>query len=114
MHELSIATNIIEFAEEFARDHQVTKINRIEIEVGKLSGIVIDSLEFALELAVKDTVMEHAEVVITEIPGTSRCDKCQTIFEIYNWATICPACQSTQFEIIGGKEMQIKSIFIDS
>jgi len=114
MHELSIATNIIEFAEEFARDHQVTKINRIEIEVGRLSGIVIDSLEFALELAVKDTVMEYTEVVITEIPGNAKCDKCGTIFEIQNWASVCPECQSAAFEIIGGKEMQIRSIFIDS
>lgn len=113
MHELSIATNIIEFAEEFARDHQATKIKRIELEVGQLSGIFIDNLKFALEFAVKDTVLDQAEVVIDEIRGKSKCNKCLTIFEIVDWSTICPACQSSDFEIISGKELQIKSIFID-
>jgi hydrogenase nickel incorporation protein HypA/HybF len=113
MHELSIATNIVEFAEEFARDHQVTKINRIEIEVGQLSGIVMESLKFALEFAVENTVLEKADMVISIIPGKSKCNKCQTVFEIPNWYTTCPTCQSTDFEIMDGKEMQIKSIFID-
>ena len=113
MHELSIATNIIEFAEECAHDHQITDISRIELEIGQLSGIVTESLKFALEFAVKNTVLEKAVVVITEVPGKSKCNNCQTIFNIYDWSTICPACRSMDFEIIGGKELQIKSIFID-
>ncbi len=113
MHELSIATNVLEFAEEFAREHHVTKIKRIDLEVGQLSGIVIDSLKFAFEFAVKNTVLEHAEVVITVVPGKSKCLQCETVFDIVDWSTICPACHSTDFEILDGKEMQIKSIFID-
>jgi hydrogenase nickel incorporation protein HypA/HybF len=113
MHELSIATNVIEFAEEFAREHQTTKINRIELEVGLLSGIVIDSLKFALKFSVKKTVLEHAEIVITVIPGKAKCGNCNTVFDLVDWSTACPACKSTDFGIIDGKELQITSIFID-
>lgn len=113
MHELSIATNIVEFAEEFARDHQAKKINRIELEVGQLSGIVIDSLKFALEFAVENTVLEKAEIIISEIPGRFKCYHCQTEFDKSVWYTPCPSCQSMDSELLGGKEMQIKSIFID-
>ena len=67
MHELSIAANIVEIAEEFAFTHKATKIDKIELVVGKLSGVVSDSLEFAMEFAVKDTVLEHAEIVIEEV-----------------------------------------------
>ncbi|HOV10346.1 MAG TPA: hydrogenase maturation nickel metallochaperone HypA [Bacteroidales bacterium] len=111
MHELSIATNIIEIAEDFARSHQAEKISRIELEIGQLSGIVTDSLQFALELAVKNTVLEFAEVIIKEIPGKSRCNKCQAEFGNNDWYTPCPACHSIDSEIISGKELQIKSIF---
>lgn len=111
MHELSIATNIIDIAEDFARDHQTEKISRIELEVGQLSGIVVDSLKFALEMAVEDTVLEHAEIIIDEIPGKSRCNNCQNIFNVSEWFKPCSNCGSTDFEIIGGKEMLVKSIF---
>jgi hydrogenase nickel incorporation protein HypA/HybF len=113
MHELSIATNIIEFAEEFAKEHQVKKLKRIELEIGQLSGIVLDSLKFALDFAVKNTVLEQAEIGITVIPGKAICNKCQTPFDIVHWSTVCPACQSMDFEILDGKEMQITSVFID-
>ncbi|HOH83360.1 MAG TPA: hydrogenase maturation nickel metallochaperone HypA [Bacteroidales bacterium] len=111
MHELSIATSIIEIAEDFARSHQAEKISRIEIEVGQLSGIVKESLVFALELAVKNTVLESAEVVITEIPGKSICQACKHEFDNPDWYTPCPECQSMNTEITAGKELQIKSIF---
>jgi hydrogenase nickel incorporation protein HypA/HybF len=111
MHELSVATSIIEFAEEFAREHKAAKIKRIDIEVGQLSGIVTDSLEFALEYAVKNSILEDAEINITEIPGKSKCNKCQAEFDNADWYTPCPKCQSLDFEITEGKELQIKSIF---
>lgn len=113
MHELAIATNVIEFAEEFAREHKVTKIKRIELEIGQLSGIVIESLKFALEFAVKNTVLEQAEIGITVIPGKAICNNCHTDFDLVHWSTVCHACQSTDFEILDGKEMQITSVFID-
>ena len=113
MHELSIATNIIEIAEEFVTKNKGSHISKIEIAVGELSGIVIDSLNFALELAVKDTVLDRAEVVITSIEGKSKCNKCGNEFSNSDWYTPCPKCLSMDFEIIAGKELRIKSIFID-
>ncbi len=113
MHELSIATNIIEIAEEFAIKNNNAKISKIEIEVGELSGIVIASLEFALALAVKDTVLEHSQRLIIPILGQATCNVCHTQFPNSDWYTPCPKCFSMGFEITGGKELRIKSIFVD-
>jgi len=113
MHELSIAADIIDIAEDFVRDHRTNKIIRLELEAGQLSGIVTASLEFALDLAVKNTVLEKAEIVLSEVPGRSKCNKCQTIFEVSDWFTPCPACGSMDLEITGGKELLIKSITTD-
>ncbi|MCK9612487.1 MAG: hydrogenase maturation nickel metallochaperone HypA [Bacteroidales bacterium] len=110
MHELSIATSIIEFAEEFATEHKTEKIKRIELEVGQLSGVVTESLKFALELAVKDTVLESTEIIINEVTGKSICNNCNKEFENPDWYTPCPACQSIDSEIVSGKELHIKSI----
>ena len=48
MHELSIAASIVDYATDFANEHQAKSISRIEIEVGQLSGVITDSLEFAM------------------------------------------------------------------
>lgn len=110
MHELSIAASIVDYAEEFAREHQAKSISRIELEVGQLSGVVTDSLVFAMEEAVKGSILEKAQVVIVEIAGKSICNKCQTEFDNSDWYTPCPNCQSMDSEIVGGKELNISSI----
>jgi hydrogenase nickel incorporation protein HypA/HybF len=113
MHELSIATSIIEIAEDFARDKNVAKIRKIEVEVGKLSGVVHENLVFAMDIAVKDTILQDAEVIIEEIDGLSVCNSCRTEFHNNDWYTPCPNCSSHDFEITGGKELRVRSIFID-
>ncbi len=113
MHELSIATSIIDIAEDFAKDKDVAKICKIEVEVGKLSGVVRDNLVFALEIAVKETILKGAEIIIDEIEGRSVCNSCRTEFVNNDWYTPCPKCGSLDFIITGGKELRVKSIFFD-
>lgn len=113
MHELSIATSIVEYASEFAREHRADSISRIDLEVGQLSGVVKESLEFAMEEAVKNSVLEKAQVVITETEGKSVCNKCQTEFNNSDWYTPCPNCMSMDSEIVAGKELQIRSIIVN-
>lgn len=110
MHELSIAASIVDYATDFASEHQATSISRIEIEVGQLSGVITESLEFAMEEAVKGSVLEKAEVILTEVPGRSRCNRCQTEFDNPDWYTPCPSCLAMDAEIIGGKELLITKI----
>lgn len=53
MHELSIAMNIIDIASEQAKINNFSVIDEIEIEIGTLSGVEIDALKFAMEIATK-------------------------------------------------------------
>jgi hydrogenase nickel incorporation protein HypA/HybF len=81
--------------------------------VGKLSGVVRDNLVFALEIAVKDTVLKEAEIIIDEIEGRSVCNACGTVFVNNDWYTPCPKCGSLDFTITDGKELRVRSIFFD-
>ncbi len=53
MHELSIAMGIVDIAKNEAVKHQFSEIELIELEIGTLSGVEIESLNFAWPLAVK-------------------------------------------------------------
>ncbi len=113
MHELSIATNIVEIVKEYTDKEKASSVNEITIEVGIVSGIVVHALEFALEEAVKDTVLQNAKINILEISGKAKCNKCSHIFEINEIYTQCPKCLDFNSDIIQGKELKVKSIIIE-
>ena len=113
MHELSIARGIIDIAGETARKNNIKVISEIEIEVGTISGIVIESLEFALEVSVKNTILENAKTTIIKIPCKAKCLNCSHEFEIDNYYTQCPQCEHFNFDILQGKELKVKSIIVD-
>ena len=110
MHELSIAMNIVEIVEENAAAHKVNLVSDVEIDVGLMSGVVIDALRFALEEAVKSSVMESAKISINEIPAKSKCLACSHEFEPEDIIAVCPECGHLYADIISGKELKIKKI----
>ena len=113
MHEFSIALNIVDIASQTARNEGAAKINEVEIEVGILSGVVIEALEFALESATKNTILENAKIKINKIRASAKCNKCHTEFEPGDLISECPVCSSFDFKIINGRELRVKSINVD-
>lgn len=113
MHELSIAQNIVEIAEKYADKNNSAKIIEIEIEVGQLSGVVIEALEFAMKSATLNTKLEGSEIKLIDIEGVAKCNNCNNEYSIEQLYEICPNCQSYHSEIIKGKELRVKSLLVD-
>jgi len=112
MHELSIAQSIVELAEQEARNHQAISIEELELEIGALAGIDPVALEFALESAIKGSMLENARIVRQHIAGEGNCGDCGNVFPVKNLLSSCPLCGSYAVKIIKGKELRIKSIIV--
>ena len=113
MHEFTIALNVIDIAREYAEKAKSDKVIEIEIEVGEVSGIVYEALEFALDSAAKNTLLEKAERRIIKIPGKAVCNNCQHEFQTNTIYAECPSCKSFDIEFKQGKELRVKSILFD-
>ena len=113
MHEFSIAVNIVEIATENAKKENASVVKEIEVEVGELSGVVIDALEFCMEAAVKDSILEGAKINLIPVAGRGRCRTCSHEFGIVDLYSACPECNSPAPEIIGGKELRVKSLLVE-
>ena len=113
MHELSIAMNIVEIVDEEVKKAEASVVRELELDIGRLSGVVIEALEFALTEAVKDSVLEKARITINDIPATAKCNECQFEFAVEDLYTPCPSCHSFDTEIISGGELRIRSLFVD-
>jgi hydrogenase nickel incorporation protein HypA/HybF len=78
-----------------------------------MAGIEFYALDTALEMAVKDTLLETANVTVNKIQATAKCTECKTEFDIDQVYEECPKCKSLYHEILSGKELQIKSLVVD-
>ena len=112
MHEMTIAQSIIELAEQVALKEDAGSIESIDIEIGTFSGVVLESLAFAMEIAVKDTKLQKARINYLEKAGIACCNQCHTRFETNDLLTLCPDCHTADIEIIDGKQLKIKSLTI--
>ncbi len=110
MHELSIAMGIVDIAEKETAKVKATKVDLIELEIGTLAGIEIDSLDFVWSSAVKNTVLENAIKKINIIHGEAKCSDCDTIFKLDNIYDACPNCNSYVKSVTKGKELLVKSL----
>lgn len=110
MHELSIALGIVNIAENETKKANATSVEVIELEIGVLAGVELDSLDFVWPTAVYNTVLEKAEKKINVIEGKAKCMDCDTVFKIEQLYDTCPNCQSYLKGIIQGKELRVKAL----
>ena len=110
MHEFSIAQSIVAIAEEEVQKAAAKQVSEIELDIGKLSGVEIDSLEFVWDVAVKSSVLKHARHIIHHIPGKAKCLDCDIDFEMEQLFDTCPSCHQYFNDIVQGKELKIRSL----
>ncbi|MFK5856714.1 MAG: hydrogenase maturation nickel metallochaperone HypA [Bacteroidota bacterium] len=113
MHEFSIAMSIIEIAETEARSANSEKILSMELNIGTMAGIEFYALDTAMEMAVKQTLLENTSIKVNKIQAIARCTDCNYEFPINHITDECPKCNCLFSDIISGKELKIKSIVIE-
>jgi hydrogenase nickel incorporation protein HypA/HybF len=113
VHELGITQSIVEIADKTARDQGAQRVLSVSIEVGNLSGVVPDAVEFCYEACVQGTFLEGSRLIINRIEGLGRCDDCRAEFKLDNMTFDCPACGSYAVQRLQGEELNIKEVEIE-
>ncbi len=72
MHEMGIATSVLEAVRREAPKHPGARVSKIGLRLGEWSGVDVESLRFCLEVLVKGTQLEPLDVDIDFRPRT--CD----------------------------------------
>lgn len=106
MHELSITQSVVDAVSQRLPD---TRIASIQLEIGKLSGIVADSVRFCFDLVVDGTPLEGARLDIDEPGGRAHCARCDSEFAIEDSIPLCP-CGSADVAVLDGQQLRIKSV----
>ncbi len=110
---MSVVASIVEIAESEAIKAEANIISELELDIGTVSGIELDALNFAFDSIKPRTMLKDAEIKINIIQAKSICEDCMYEFNTENVYTLCPECDSYKTKIIQGKELRIKSISVN-
>jgi len=104
MHELSLATSLLELLEERAFLDAFNRVQKIVLKVGELSGVSIPALRQGFEIATKGTIAEGAVMEIIEPTGSGWCFTCERTVPLRDPFRSCPDCGKSAVTPTGGLE----------
>ena len=113
MHELSVTQSILSIALDKANAAHASKVFKINLVIGELSGIVDECVQFYFDFLSKDTIAAEAALSFRQPPTQLRCRNCTTVFAPRNGNWACPNCSEQKIEIISGRELYIESIEVE-
>jgi hydrogenase nickel incorporation protein HypA/HybF len=113
MHELSIALSMIEQVEQQAAPYPGA-VRSIQVKIGALSGVDVEALRFAWEMARAGTPLAETQLEIEPIPLRVRCPQCGQTRTPEIQSIACPDCIAAEQEILAGKELELTSMEVDA
>jgi hydrogenase nickel incorporation protein HypA/HybF len=111
MHELSIAMSIVQMAQEEAERHGQAEVHAVHLKLGRLSGVVKETLLSSYEMACESTALEGSQLLIEEIQVEVFCPECQAarFVQSIQWFC-CPECGTPTPTVLHGKELEVVAL----
>jgi len=109
MHELSVATSVVDLALQHTGGRKLTAVN---LAVGANAGIFRESLLLYMGLVLEEKGIKDVKVAWRDVPMHCRCD-CGTEYDILRYMDTCPSCGSFQRAMEGGRDCTVDSIEVE-
>lgn len=113
MHEMSLCESILGIIEDEAERQGFSRVTRVRLEIGALSGAEPEAMRFGFDAVTRDTLADGAELEIIMLPGKAWCLPCAAEVEVTQRYDACPVCGSYQLQVSAGEEMRIKDLEVE-
>jgi len=114
LHELSVMSSILDIVLDHANRNNAKKVVRINLRIGHLSDIIPEWAQSYFDMLSKDTIADNAKLDIEAVPVKIRCHACghEHTYKKKDWGFTCVKCESSDIELLEGREFSITSIEI--
>jgi hydrogenase nickel incorporation protein HypA/HybF len=96
-----------------AEEVQANRITSIDLQIGRLAGVVPECVRLQFDLLSRGTIAAGATLSFNQPPVKLRCRKCNRIYSSDNFDLACPNCQASEIEILSGFELCVESIEVE-
>ena len=120
MHEFGVSQEIAKVVLHHAEEQNAAKVLRVEIEIGELSFLNPEQIEFWVKISFEKTIADEAEINIEITKPQVSCADCgylgelrieeDPMYHVLSPSFSCPKCNSSKIEIEKGRECLIKRI----
>lgn len=110
MHELSIASAVVDTAIRHAAGRRVALVS---VRAGGLRQVVPDSLQFYFGIVARETVVEDARLEIELVQARLGCRACDHAWNVEAPSFRCPVCRSGDVAVLSGDELEVESIEVE-
>lgn len=111
MHELGIVKHVIKTLHDVADENDVRRIGSVTLEVGEVSGVVIEQLVDCWNyFREKDDLVKGAPLYVETINAVTLCTDCNKTYETVKYGKKCPNCGSSETYLVQGNQFSIKQI----
>jgi hydrogenase nickel incorporation protein HypA/HybF len=108
MHEYGVARALLERAQMEARRRGATRVCRLSVRIGELSGVLPELLATAFALAREGTLCHDAPLEVESVPARWQCRACGGA-PTPGAVLRCPACGG-ELGLAGGDELLLERI----
>jgi hydrogenase nickel incorporation protein HypA/HybF len=103
----------IRMAIEAAKARQASRVTRIHLRVGGMSGVVPEALNFAFDVVTQHTIAEGAVLQIEKVAPACWCASCQVEFDCMDFLNECPRCGALSSELRRGRELDLANVEVN-
>ena len=108
MHEAGIMESALAIVGREAASHGASRVERVTLRVGAISGAEPEALRFAFEALSPGTIAEGAELEIQSVPARAYCAGCDGDFTIGGGFVFeCPVCRALSGDVRSGRELEL-------
>ena len=115
MHEISLVQNLLQQLHTLALENKKERVTKVKMEVGVLSGVVIDSFKFGFDvLTAEDPITKDAELELIVPPVVYSCTGCEySISTIDSSPSRCPECNEQIFTHKGSEDLILQQVELE-
>lgn len=113
MHEIGIASSIIEAGQAEQARRPGSTLIKIGVRVGVLAGVDTEALRFAFTALTQGTDLDVVDFDIQNCSRRNRCLDCGHEFESEVYSDPCPCCASEKSALVGGDELDLAYVEVE-
>lgn len=113
MHESALARGLLEAVLQLAQERGARRVRRVVGELAETEHLHADAIGFHFAAHARGTAAEDAALELALTHLEARCRTCATSYRPEHHLTLCPACGSTDADVMGTPGLRIDSLDVE-
>ena len=113
MHEYSIVQSLLNQCEDNAKANDATKVLKVVVKIGVMSGVEPDLLKTAFDTFKQDTICENCEYIQNIQKVKIKCHNCNKESTLEKNEYMCPNCECVELDVIDGEDLMLMQLELE-